>query len=119
MNTDKVTRVEVIDHQSIPIVGRAYTKYNCQNVSLSLQDDGRTLKIFISPNSAFNQKEEFPRPEYNGGSDMNITVTFKDSDGNMGVITADSIDSLGHKLRQASTAAKIMGDLFTIIKQEK
>lgn len=48
MNTEKVTRVEVIDHQSDPMIGRAYTKYNCQNVELSLQDDGRTLKIFIS-----------------------------------------------------------------------
>lgn len=50
MNTDKVTRIEVIDHQSEPIVGRAYTKYNCEKVELQLQDDGRTLKIFISKN---------------------------------------------------------------------
>lgn len=48
MNTEKVTRIEVIDHQNEPMIGRAYTKYNCQNVELSLQDDGRTLKIFIS-----------------------------------------------------------------------
>ena len=50
MNTDKVTRIEVIDHQSEPVVGRAYTKYNCEKVELQLQDDGRTLKIFISKN---------------------------------------------------------------------
>lgn len=48
MNTDKITRIEVIDHQSEPIIGRAYTKHNCEKVELSLQDDGRTLKIFIS-----------------------------------------------------------------------
>ena len=47
MNTDKITRIEVIDHQSEPIIGRAYTKHNCEKVELSLQDDGRTLKIFI------------------------------------------------------------------------
>lgn len=48
MNTDKVTRIEVIDHQSEPIVGRVYTKWNCEKVRLSLQDEGRTLKIFVS-----------------------------------------------------------------------
>ena len=48
MNTDKVTRIEVIDHQSDPVIGRAYTKYNCEKVELQLQDDGRTLKIFLS-----------------------------------------------------------------------
>lgn len=48
MDTSKVTRLEVIDHQSEPVIGRAYTKYNCQNVEAVLQDDGRTLKIFIS-----------------------------------------------------------------------
>lgn len=47
MNTEKVTRVEVINHQDDPI-GRVFTKHNCQKVELSLQDDGRTLKIFIS-----------------------------------------------------------------------
>jgi len=50
MDTSKVTRIEVIDHQSEPVVGRAYTKYNCEKVELQLQDDGRTLKIFISKN---------------------------------------------------------------------
>lgn len=49
MNTDKITRIEVIDHQSEPM-GRAYTKYGCEKVELELQDDGRTLKIFISKN---------------------------------------------------------------------
>lgn len=50
MDTRKVTRVEVIDHQSAPIIGRAYVKRDCQNVEVVLQDDGKTLKIFISKN---------------------------------------------------------------------
>lgn len=48
MDTSKVTRVEVIDHQTEPIVGRVYTKWGCQKVEIELQDDGRTMKIFIS-----------------------------------------------------------------------
>ena len=47
MNTEKVTRVEVINHQDEPL-GRVFTKYDCEYVDLSLQDDGKTLKIFIS-----------------------------------------------------------------------
>lgn len=47
MNTKKVTRVEVINHQDNPI-GRVFTKYDCENVELQLQDDDKTLKIFIS-----------------------------------------------------------------------
>lgn len=43
METNKVTRVEVIDH-----TGRAYTNWNVHNkVLISMQDDDRTLKIFI------------------------------------------------------------------------
>lgn len=37
-----VNRVEVIDEH-----GRSYTHYNCGVVQYSLQDDGKTLKIFI------------------------------------------------------------------------
>lgn len=39
----QVTRVEVIDAS-----GRAYTKLNIKSVELQLQDDARTLKLFIS-----------------------------------------------------------------------
>jgi len=39
----KVTRVEVIDEK-----GRSYVNINYKNkVSLSIQDDGKTLKVFI------------------------------------------------------------------------
>lgn len=48
MDTSKVTRIEVIDHQSEPLIERAYTKWGCEKVELQLQDDGKTLKIFIS-----------------------------------------------------------------------
>ena len=50
----KVTRLEVINHQDEPF-GRVFTKHNCKRVEASLQDDGRTLKIFISAaESIFN-----------------------------------------------------------------
>ena len=43
MNTEKVTRVEVIDD-----TGRAYVNWNIDNVvSVQLQDNGKTLKVFI------------------------------------------------------------------------
>jgi hypothetical protein len=38
----KVTRVEVIDNN-----GRAYTKWDVSKVELHLQDDDRTLKLFV------------------------------------------------------------------------
>ena len=46
----KVTRLEVIDHTSEK--GRAYYKMN-ENIQVeeSIQDEGRTLKIFISSRS--------------------------------------------------------------------
>lgn len=40
-----ITRVEVIDEN-----GRSYTKWNC-SVELSYQDNGRTLKVFLTPNN--------------------------------------------------------------------
>lgn len=46
INTTKVNRVEVIQH-SEPYNGRAYTNYNAKDVEIQLQDDGKTLKIFL------------------------------------------------------------------------
>lgn len=47
MDISKVTRVEVIDEK-----GRSYVNWKSDNkVSLSLQDDGRTLKVFITKES--------------------------------------------------------------------
>ena len=42
---EKVTRVEVIDDD-----GRAYAFHGATNLDLSLQDDNRTLKLFITGN---------------------------------------------------------------------
>ena len=39
----QVTRIEVIDEN-----GRQFTRWNCQ-VETSVQDDGRTLKLFLTP----------------------------------------------------------------------
>ena len=41
-----VTRVEVIQH-SEPYNGRAYSNYNAREVEVQLQDDGKTIKIFL------------------------------------------------------------------------
>jgi len=38
----KVTRVEVLDKQ-----GRSYGKYGVKKVEIQLQDDDRTLKVFV------------------------------------------------------------------------
>lgn len=42
---EKVTRVEVIDDN-----GRSYVCHGATNLDLSLQDDNRTLKLFITGN---------------------------------------------------------------------
>ena len=44
--TEKVTRFEVIDHTK-DMLGRVYVKNNTE-VELSFQDDGKTLKVFIT-----------------------------------------------------------------------
>lgn len=44
--TSEVRRVEVIQH-SEPYNGRAYTNYNAKEVEIQLQDDEKTLKIFL------------------------------------------------------------------------
>jgi len=43
----KVDRVEVIDEK-----GRSYTHYNAKDVQIHLQDDGRTLKVFLKTKGA-------------------------------------------------------------------
>ena len=42
-NYPDVTRVEVITGG-----GREFVRYECSNVQVSLQDDGQTLKVFLS-----------------------------------------------------------------------
>jgi len=40
--TKRVTRIEIIDES-----GRAFLMRDVESVKLSLQDDGRTLKLFV------------------------------------------------------------------------
>lgn len=47
MEDIRVNRVEVIDH-TLSGAGRAYCKYGNLNLEFSVQDDGQTLKIFIT-----------------------------------------------------------------------
>lgn len=45
----RINRVELIDHRtSSSKPGRVFTSMDVENVVLSIQDDGRTLKVFIS-----------------------------------------------------------------------
>ncbi len=46
-DTDKVTRFEVVDHTTPNCKGRVYTAHNVK-VELSYQDDGQTLKVFVT-----------------------------------------------------------------------
>ena len=48
-----VTRVEVIGND-----GREFVQYGCSNVKVSLQDDGRTIKVFLY--TMFQQEK--PKP---------------------------------------------------------
>ena len=47
---NKITRVELINHSKEGPLGRVFTLYSnkINNVETQLQDDGRTLKIFIN-----------------------------------------------------------------------
>ena len=41
MNSDKITRIEVIENDK-----RVYSKWNCK-IETDVQDKGRTLKVFV------------------------------------------------------------------------
>ena len=45
LDTEKITRVEIIDEN-----GRSYVKRDITGLEVHLQDDGSTLKIFIGKN---------------------------------------------------------------------
>lgn len=51
MRTDKVTRFEVIDFTSEG-VGRVLVRYGV-NVEVDIQDDGRTMKVFLRDGEPF------------------------------------------------------------------
>jgi hypothetical protein len=49
INEKTITRVEVIDHgKDVTPFGRVFSKTKCKTVELQLQDDDRTLKIFLT-----------------------------------------------------------------------
>ncbi len=49
MDWDIINRVELIDNK-----GRQYVKYDVNDISFDLQDDGKTLKILVS----YEEEEE-------------------------------------------------------------
>jgi len=49
MNTEKVTRIEVIEDAK-----RKYVKWDCEPI-FQLQDGGKTLKIFIDNSKELNE----------------------------------------------------------------
>lgn len=54
METKKITRFEVIDHTS-ELQGRILVKYGVK-VEISIQDDGKTMKVFLTDNTNNNKK---------------------------------------------------------------
>jgi hypothetical protein len=69
VSVDKVTRVVLVDH-SVEFghrhYGRYYDKWNVR-AQLSLQDDGRTLKVFVSS----------PAPVVEGTNDSDVGVWYR------------------------------------------
>jgi hypothetical protein len=53
LDVSKVTRLEVIDEN-----GRSYTKYQISDIEFSLQDDARTLKIFLEVSNEVPSKKD-------------------------------------------------------------
>ncbi len=69
-NLEKVTRFEVIDG-----TGRAYVKYGV-SVALDLQDDGRTLKVFVSDSEIATAGEV--REEITNTDDCGVCTRYAD-----------------------------------------
>lgn len=57
MVLENINRIELIDHRS-DNPGRKFVKYdNRMSVEIVLQDDGKTVKIFILPKEALDKNE--------------------------------------------------------------
>jgi hypothetical protein len=54
-----VTRVEVITND-----GREFVRYDCNNVQVSLQDDRRTIKVFLEQEQISEEENERRFREY-------------------------------------------------------
>jgi hypothetical protein len=48
-----ITRVEVITNE-----GREFVRYDCSDVQVSLQDEGRTLKVFLKQEQVSEEENE-------------------------------------------------------------
>ena len=59
METEKITRFEVIDHTS-ELQGRILVKYGVK-VEISIQDDGRTMKVFLTDKIHSDEKNTLKR----------------------------------------------------------
>ena len=49
----EVTRIEVITDN-----GREFVRHNCADVQVSLQDDGRTIKVFLKQEQISEEENE-------------------------------------------------------------
>ena len=58
-NYPDVTRVEVITND-----GREFVRYDCNNVQVSLQDDRRTIKVFLEQEQISEEENERRFREY-------------------------------------------------------
>jgi hypothetical protein len=52
-NYPEVTRVEVVTED-----GREFVRYDCSDVQMSLQDDGRTIKVFLKQEQISEEENE-------------------------------------------------------------
>ena len=52
-NYPEVTRVEVVTDN-----GREFVQHDCTNVQVSLQDDGRTIKVFLKQEQILEEENE-------------------------------------------------------------
>ena len=52
-NYPEVTRVEVVTDN-----GREFVQHDCTNVQVSLQDDGRTIKVFLKQEQISEEENE-------------------------------------------------------------
>ena len=65
-----VTRVEVITND-----GREFVRYDCNNVQVSLQDDRRTIKVFLEQEQISEEENERRFREY-----MKMLTNFQPGD---------------------------------------
>lgn len=63
VDLSEVTRFEVIDHRRGQLDSRPFMAFNAQ-IELRVQDDGRTVKVFVKDPEADDGGAEAPVPAY-------------------------------------------------------